>query len=193
MLSLLIPVLVSSALPTLPETYRMCSLHRLDRCRNTSFLVMNSGFQQAVKAFSGHGRTRFVSGVNKPLWKEIIESLHGPPDAPVILPDGNYLFTACQAHFCLDKGAVVVSPKGEIVSAAMFTGSPVDWDKPSAPYHLALDIFVRDGRIPQSWRRPIDRWAALAAIEWRAYLQDMKWSTAGTDTTTWLISPTGKL
>ncbi|MBA3667911.1 MAG: hypothetical protein H0W65_09335 [Sphingomonas sp.] len=157
-------------------------------------LVADRGFQRAMKAYAGKARTNFRGeDAKEPLWDEMKEVLYGPPDPPAILSDGSYLFTACMAHYCIDKGAVVISPKGEIIAAAMFTGKPVDAEQMFSPYTLQLNIFVKNERAHWPWRKRLDDWANRAAAEWRS-LPDTKLYSANIDTRIWLISPsTAKL
>src|SRR5439155_26713334 len=86
---------------------------------------------------------------------ELITVLGGPPDEPKRLSDGAYLFTACQAHSCPEKGAVILSPKGEIIAAAMITEVLAN-RRDSFPFTgLSLDIFVGKSPLQEPWRTAI--------------------------------------
>lgn len=183
--------LATSPVDASPE--QRCGLARLSACRNTNVLVLDAGFQRALRTFAGQPRTDFLGdGKVGPLAQELIEVLHGPPDQPQQLNDGSFLFTACKAHECLNKGAVVLSSTGEILAAAMITESSVDRGDRTTTHQLLVDVFVRN-RLQQQWREVLGPWADGAAKEWRTYLQNMKWSAEGISRRLWLITPTGKL
>lgn len=173
----------------LPASYRECRLKQLTECKTTSYLVMNAGFQSAVKSFAGSVPTKFVRGVKTPLWEEIIEVLHGPPDPPIRFSDGSYLFTACQAHYCPNKGAVILSPRGEIVAAAMFTSEGADPWNPDLPSRLALDIFVSTSPARILRERPMDEWIAQSEANWRSVLADEHSPIEGSNVRIWLVQP----
>jgi hypothetical protein len=190
MLTSLVALLLGAASPRLPPAYLECSLHRLDKCKDTNFLVVNTGFQSALTAFAGRTHGDFLGRGKEPLWAQIVEVLHGPPDTPVRLPGGDYLFTACMAHYCLDKGAVEISPRGKIISAAILSGESADPMKQVPTYMLRLDIFVRSLNSRRASREAILRWSRHAADEWRP-LPNTLVKRPEVQSRMWLITPSG--
>ena len=143
-----------------------CRLDRIHRCRNTNQLVWSPGFEAAVRRFSGDAKTEHSYDGSR-LNRELIEALGGPPDHPIRWR-GYYLFAACRAHSCDEKGAAIVSPRGRIEALAMI------W------YPCAQKWRVEDGcsakpRLTILIRRPTDsamvrrlkQWAMIALAEYR--------------------------
>jgi hypothetical protein len=55
-------------------------------------------------------------------WKareDAFEILGGPADAPVTLDKGLMMLTACRAHSCGEKGAMVLKPNGDVAAIAL--------------------------------------------------------------------------
>jgi hypothetical protein len=95
-----------------------CSIAQPTLCRTTNELMWAKGTEPALQTFFGKARGDYLIP-DAPVWKQAREALGGPPDAPVRLKDGNLLFTACRAHSCPEKGALVVTPAGQIRAAAL--------------------------------------------------------------------------
>ena len=94
-----------------------CGLSSLSACRTTNDLLWDTGFSQALGRFLGERQAAY-------LWErgsvrdQAGAVLGGPPDTPIIV--GNlYRFTACRLHSCSDKGAVFLTPGGEIMAVAI--------------------------------------------------------------------------
>lgn len=168
-----------------------CALRQLSACGNTNQLVRDKAFQRQVKRFAGNARTDVFG--NRLLADQLLETLGGPPDAPVTLPGGNMLFTACVAHDCPDKGAIVLTPAGEVVAAATLTNhfvheGDVKWHKKDDAYSR-LDVFVRVRPAGEpAWRTAIVNWAKAAYHGDRAVF-DKYWSSSGLTESDWLIAP----
>ncbi|HVY88796.1 MAG TPA: hypothetical protein VG942_08005 [Hyphomonadaceae bacterium] len=55
-------------------------------------------------------------------WKardDVFEILAGPADAPVMLDKGLMMLTACRAHSCGEKAAMVLKPNGDVAAIAL--------------------------------------------------------------------------
>jgi hypothetical protein len=192
MIALAVGLLALAAAPHQPVYVNHCRLDRLWGCRNTNELVVKPEFEHAISAFAGDARVIISPGYKEPLWAELIISIHGPPGQPVRLPDGSYFFAACVPHACMDTGAVVLSPKGQILAAAMFTGDTTS-DAQGAPHRLSLDIFVRNPDLHQSWRSIIEQFGRDSAEGWRDTIKEDGGTIAAESTTFWLITPSGRL
>jgi hypothetical protein len=93
-----------------------CGLSNLSACRTTNNLVWDAGFEQALGRFLGDRQASYL--YLGPLRDQAMAVLGGPPDTPVF--GGNlYRFTACRAHSCMEKGAVVLTPSGQIMAVAI--------------------------------------------------------------------------
>lgn len=185
--------LLALAAPPQPAYVNHCGLERLSACRNTNELVVRPEFQKAMREFAGGARSSFIApGSRGPLAGELMEAIHGAPQPPVRLRDGSYFFQACVPHYCLDTGAVIVSPKGKILAAAMFTGNPTS-DAHGAPYRLSLDVFVRDPKLDQPWRSAIAQFGRERAEAWRRDAKEEGRSVVSESTTFWRITPRGRL
>ena len=95
-----------------------CSIAQPTPCRTTNELMWAKGTEPALQTFFGKARGDYLMP-DTLVWKQAREALGGPPDAPLRLKDGNLLFTACRAHSCPEKGALVVTPAGQIRAAAL--------------------------------------------------------------------------
>lgn len=95
-----------------------CSLSRPAMCRDTNQLVWSPGFEPALRRFAGTVRGSYISP-GATLADQLRLALGGPPEEPRRLADGSRLFAACRAHSCMEKGAIVVDARGEIVAAGL--------------------------------------------------------------------------
>jgi len=110
--------LASAAHAATPPAH--CSLGQLAACANTNQLVWDPAFKAALKVFFGKSRGSYLAE-DMLLLDQAIDVLGGPPDAPKRLANGAWLFTACRAHDCPEKGGVVLSPTGKVLAMAMLT------------------------------------------------------------------------
>lgn len=94
-----------------------CSLSSPATCDNTKQLVWSDGFEAAVAAFVGPRRAAYLYA-DAPVAAQMIQVLGGPPDRPA-RPGRYYRFTACRAHSCDEKGAAVLTSKGDIAPLAV--------------------------------------------------------------------------
>lgn len=95
-----------------------CTLKTAEFCRDTNQLVWSRGFDGEIKRFVGPHTGEFAT-----LQRQVLASLGGPPDRPVEMlgyKAGGWLFSACKAHECLVKGAVLLDYDHSIRGLAVF-------------------------------------------------------------------------
>lgn len=171
-----------------------CGMRNPVACQTTNELVRAPGFRRAVQSFGGKARTKALGAREALLSDVLIATLGGPPDGPIRLADGSFLFTACVAHSCTEKGAIVLTSSGSIAMAATLTNHLVnegasgnDW----GPRYSRLDIFLT-GSVSAAppWRRPIRAWAKVAYRENREHFGAIfARRGAGLMEYRWLVSP----
>jgi hypothetical protein len=144
---MLLALLLAAAAP--------CSMAQPVACRTTNELMWAPGTETALKGFFGTARGDYLMP-NALVWKQAREALGGPPEAPLRLKDGNLLFSACRAHSCPEKGAMVVTPQGRIVAAALLH------------YHCTPAGCADNARLALFYRQPAeaDGLAMRALIGW---------------------------
>jgi len=97
-----------------------CSVRNLDDCGDANQLVWSSDLQPAIQAFFGKARGSYLND-NALLSEQTEQVLSGAPDIRQHLPSGEWLFTACQAHDCGNKGAIVFDNAGEIEAVGIIS------------------------------------------------------------------------
>jgi hypothetical protein len=106
-----------AALLTAPAPLPACRINAPASCSDANRLANSAGFDRALRRFLG-GRWLLAGGQRQAVARQAIAVLGGPPDQPE--PIGPlYRFTACQAHQCSEKGALVVTPAGAIVAVGI--------------------------------------------------------------------------
>ncbi|WP_375271365.1 hypothetical protein [Sphingomonas sp.] len=111
-------LLIATAVAVSPAPPRDCAPARLDACDTTNSLIWSRAFTRDLHAFLGDGTASYLNR-NRPVFDQAQEVLGGPPDDPVRLADRSWMFTACRAHSCAEKGAVVLTPAGRIVAVGI--------------------------------------------------------------------------
>lgn len=147
-----------------------CSLSQPSRCGSTNELVWSRGFEPALRSFAGAARGNYLAA-NTSLAEQLHLALGGPPDEPRRLADGNWLFTACRAHSCMEKGAIVVDARGAIVAAGLLNFRCGTGRNPCSD-NWALDIFVRSetvaageaGHAIRAWAREMEAQAPTTLL-----------------------------
>ena len=109
--------LAASALDAAPASAPACAIMMPAACRDTNRLAWASGFEPALRRFLGR-RTAAMLGRRQLVSRQAAEVLGGPPDAPQRIGD-RYRFTACRAHGCTEKGALVLTPAGTVVAVGI--------------------------------------------------------------------------
>lgn len=113
-----------------------CTLKTAEFCRNTNELVWSKGFTAAVRQFVGVHKGEFST-----LERQVLASLGGPPDNPVEMltnDSGGWLFSACQDHACMNKGALLLDHDHTIRGIAVFDFGPKGERNPR------LDLILKD-------------------------------------------------
>ena len=106
-----------------------CGLSNPGACRTTNNLFFDPAFEQALGRFLGDHQAAYLFE-RGPVRDQAIAVLGGPPDAPVLV-EGLYRFTACRPHSCSEKGAVVLTPGGQIMAVAILHGSCATVPRPA--------------------------------------------------------------
>ena len=154
---MLLMIAFAASLGSSPDPLQgRCSLAALQRCRNTSELVLDSNFRNELRRFT-RGSRAWRDTYRHTLYAEALNLLHGPPDEPKRLSNGNYLFTACMAHSCPNKGAVILTPSGRIVALGM-----IDYDEAQRDFDYlpVLAIAVEKQTPLMSVSEPLKNWAS---------------------------------
>jgi len=115
-----------------------CSLATAEFCRDTNQLVWSHGFADAIKRFVGKQKGEIAH-----LDSNILSALGGPPDPPVSMlgyHSGGWLFSACVAHECSIKGALLLDWDHKIRGVAVF-----DFSRPET-MNPRLDLVLKDTR-----------------------------------------------
>jgi hypothetical protein len=164
----MIASLAALVLASLPYNYgRPCSLHRLDACKTTNYLVWDTGFRQAMKRFFGPVRGDYIrSGL---VYQQAIDALNGAPDDAARLSDSGWLFSACLSHDCSQRGAVVITAAGRIVAVGLLNSHcgprPVGPDRFGCDQDLTLDLFAKESdRANVSYMRTLATWGEADEI-----------------------------
>lgn len=120
-----------------------CAPTHLSACADTNKLVWSPAFKHELAAFLRGMRGSYLDH-NGPVIDQAMEVLHGPPDAPKRLADGSWLFTACRAHSCTEKGAVALSGAGRIRAFGIlsFNCRPVPPGQPRCDTGPTLTLFM---------------------------------------------------
>lgn len=105
-----------SAPPPTPVAH--CDTDHISLCEDTNELIWSKGFADQVGAFIGEGTASWLYA-NGSRIDQMIEVLGGPPQVRQKVGDDLWLYGACRAHSCPEKGAVIVSSKGDITAAAI--------------------------------------------------------------------------
>ena len=156
---MLLVIAVATALGFAPNPLQgRCTLTALHRCRDTSQLVLDSNFRNELKRFT-RGSRAWRDTYRRTLYAETLNLLHGPPDEPKRLSNGNYLFTACMAHSCRNKGAAIMTRSGRIVALGM-----IDYDDEQrgteTVYFPVLAIVVERQTSLTGVAEPLKSWAS---------------------------------
>jgi hypothetical protein len=159
----LLAALMMAAAPAAPAapSPRACALATLAACPNTNQLVDDRAFVAALKGFFGPARGDYLYPKG-PMWAQAQEALHGPPDDAKRLAEGSWLFTACRAHSCPEKGAVILAPEGRVLAVGLLNFRCRDAAKGQDSCDKArhLDIFVRRQDLDAARLiQPLDAWA----------------------------------
>jgi len=156
--ALTLAALLMSA-PAIAE--QSCGLKSPMSCRDTSELMWSKGTEAAIRAFLkglpgnylGH-RWKTSAG------SDAITVLGGPPDDPKPLPGGVTMVSACQAHNCEEKGAMVIDAGGRIAAIGILNhhcGSGCDLR------HPLLSLFVAPNGARAAIMNAVKSWGEDAA------------------------------
>lgn len=148
-----------------------------DFCANTDMnqLVWEPGFDEAVDDFFGAERGDFY-WADGPVSDQVIAGLGGPPNDLERLHGGLVMGSACRAHSCTERAAVIVECPSTIVAVGV-KHFPCAFDPAGGRCDLipAFTIFSAPGA-PEVARERLEEWARTEAgnavpaptIEYRA-------------------------
>ena len=86
--------------------------------KNTNQLIWEDSFQKSLQAFFGDGRDSFYHP-DSSIYEQARYGLGGPPELFTPLEDGLLLASACRAHSCPEKAAVVIRCPSTIESVGI--------------------------------------------------------------------------
>ncbi|OKH88437.1 hypothetical protein LF95_17710 [Thalassospira sp. TSL5-1] len=95
-----------------------CDSDHMSLCEDTNELIWSKGFADKVGTFVGPGTASWLAG-NASRIDQMIQVLSGPPQIRQKIGDDLWLYGACRAHSCPEKGAVIVTGKGDISATAI--------------------------------------------------------------------------
>jgi len=85
---------------------------------NTNQLIWDKKFKPALVSFLGSRKASYF-WKNDLVWKQVLEGLGGPPEKIIKIQPGLYLASACRAHSCDEKSAVVIENPYRIVAVGL--------------------------------------------------------------------------
>jgi hypothetical protein len=150
---------MTALVPNLAAARNRCGPAHLEECRNTNVLIWNPAFEAEIRKFLGNRRADYLYAGRPLVSKQMIDVLGGPPDGPRRIGD-LWLFTACRAHSCQEKGAAVLEPKGGIIALAILH-SACTWRRGEGDdcvSHDVLTTFVRSA-VPDGVVKRVTDWA----------------------------------
>lgn len=128
--------------------------------RDTNQLVWDKTFAASVKAFFGrmHAGYYWQDGL---LSDQVLAGLGGPPN-DIVRIGGSRLFlaSACRAHSCMEKAAVVFKDPGHLIAFGVVHYAC--FDKPSKPEcsdHPSLAVLTRASPLDPQVRQTLVDWA----------------------------------
>ncbi len=139
-----------------------CTISTPVRCRDTNELIRSSTAQAQVRHFVEGRRGAYLYARVAGTGDQLIEVLGGPPDRPTKV--GPYfLFSACRAHSCDEKGALLIDAKGALAGAAiLYTGCGAGGAIVCGTSDRRLALFVATP-IPSDATVRLQRWGNAAA------------------------------
>ena len=151
-----------------------CDLGHLARCPDTNALVWSKGWDKAVRDFLGPLGSKRVDYLDRggTLSSAVAAVLGGPPDERARAGE-YYRFSACRAHSCPEKGAVLLTPNGRIQAIAVLHSDCAKMPTPDHCFlHDHLVVIVRDLKITRKAVGYLTDWAKKAeAADHAAYHQ----------------------
>lgn len=101
-----------------PAPVPHCDSDHMSLCEDTNELIWSKGFADRVGAFVGPDTSSWLAN-NASRIDQMIQVLSGPPQIRQKIGDDLWLYGACRAHSCPEKGAVTVTGKGKITATAI--------------------------------------------------------------------------
>lgn len=86
--------------------------------QDTNALVWDKAFQGSIRKYFS-GRKAFIFYQNATIADQVMSGLGGPPDAFTRIDDKTVIASACRAHSCTEKAAVVIDCPSGIAAVAV--------------------------------------------------------------------------
>lgn len=122
---------------------------------DTNGLVWNKAFEAGIRSYFG-GQKAYLFWKGATIADQVIAGLGGPPDQLVRLDEDTVLASACRAHSCMEKAAVVIDCPSKVVAVGVVHYCSAN--KPGCVEQPELTLYL-DGR-NQLAHRALKEWAA---------------------------------
>ncbi len=104
--------------PPPPVAAPACTPYRPAACASINALIVQPGFARALKLYGGSAKADWLYAGGR-VGDQLVEVLHGPPDAPASVGADLVRLSACRAHSCPEKGAAFLTSAGRIQAVAV--------------------------------------------------------------------------
>lgn len=136
-------------------------------CTSVNPLVWSATFRQRIRNFLGDTQVSYFQA-DQPLATQALLGLGGPPDPPVLLRGGRYLFSACPPHDCGgNSAATILDGVGRVLAVGI---SSFHCDDSCDLDHRFVDIYVRGQHPDASLIAALKTWASSPSV--RSLLSD---------------------
>ena len=136
----------------------LCAAKDLCSYPDTSGLVSDTKFASGIRSFFGSEKLTYFSKGHSTA-DQLMTWLGGPPDEVERIGDGLMFASACRAHSCVEKAAVVMACPNTVIAVGIFyydlssVDRPPDWtSRPHLMVYSADDNPVALGAI-QAWAK----------------------------------------
>jgi len=124
--------------------------------KNTNQLVGDTGFKAELKKFFGESQGDLILP-KTPLFNQVLVGLGGPPD-DIRISGALAIASACRAHSCDEKAAVVIKCPSTIIAAGTLSFHCRERSGVSCETHRTLDLYFKDGDQALSGRSLLECW-----------------------------------
>ncbi|HEU4669141.1 MAG TPA: hypothetical protein VFR91_00410 [Dyella sp.] len=132
-----------------------CTATKPAHCTSVNPLVWSVTFRQRIGHFLGNAKVSYFQA-DRPLASQALLGLGGPPDPPVALGGGRYLFSACPPHDCGGNAAATILDGSGRVLAVGFSSFHCSEGCESERY---VDLYVRGPQADASLVAALKAWA----------------------------------
>jgi hypothetical protein len=149
--------------------YRDCSLKNLSACQNSNQLfsgppdpnnqIQKTDFTNALAAFLRDAPTIEVAGQRFMVSDAAQESLIGPGNAPTRFATGEIFLDGFTPHYAFNRGAVIVTPTGDIKVVATLSSPDSDTPRTLDLRRHLLRVYVHALEPKTEWMEYLQAWA----------------------------------